>query len=248
METHLRVEILPQPDDFTCGPTCLHALYRYFGDDVPLEQVVGEVSMLDSGGTLDVLLANHALQRGYAAQIFTYNVELFDPTWFRPAVVDLADRLRRQTEFKRNPRLQIATEAYLEFLERGGQVRLEELTTTLIRRYLRRRIPILTGLSATYLYGSSREYGPSGKPDDIRGRPAGHFVVLCGYDKETRNVLVADPLKKNPWSGTNQYIVSIDRVICAVLLGIVTYDANLLIIEPRQKSRQKRRVNSHRRQ
>lgn len=248
METKLRVEILPQPDDFTCGPTCLHALYRYFGDHVPLEQVIAEVSMLDSGGTLDVLLANHALKRGYAAKVFTYNVELFDPTWFGPAVVDLRQRLRLQMEHKHNPKLRIATEAYLEFLERGGQIRYEDLTTALIRKYLSREIPILTGLSATYLYGSSREYGEECRPDDVRGKPTGHFVVLCGYDRETRSVLVADPLRKNPLSGTNQYLVSIDRVICAILLGIVTYDANFLIIEPRLPSRQPRRVDSHRRQ
>jgi len=248
METKLRVEILSQPDDFTCGPTCLHALYRYFGEDLPLEQVIDEVSMLDGGGTLDVLLANHALQRGYSAKIFTYNVELFDPTWFGPAVVDLAERLRLQMEHKTNPKLRFATEAYLEFLERGGQLRFEELTTSLIRKYLSRQIPILTGLSATYLYGTSREYGPLGLPDDVRGRPAGHFVVLCGYDRETREVLIADPLRKNPLAGVNQYIVSIDRVICAILLGIVTYDANLLIVEPRQHTRQPRRVDSHSRQ
>lgn len=247
METKLRVEILPQPDDFTCGPTCLHALYGYFGDAVSLEQVISEVSMLDSGGTLDVLLANHALARGYSAKIFTYNVELFDPTWFGPAVVDLRERLRLQSEHKRNPRLQIATEAYLQFLEQGGQVRYEELTTALIRKYLDRKIPILTGLSATYLFGSSREFGPQGRPDDIRGNPTGHFVLLCGYDKDSREVLIADPLQKNPLSATHQYLVSIERVICAILLGIVTYDANLLIIEPRQKSRPKRR-DSHRRQ
>ena len=63
METKLRVEILPQPDDNSCGPTCLHALYRYYGDELPLDQVLAEVPMLESGGTLDVLLANHALAR-----------------------------------------------------------------------------------------------------------------------------------------------------------------------------------------
>jgi len=46
METKLRVEILPQPDDFTCGPTCLHALYRYFGENLRLEQVIGETSVI----------------------------------------------------------------------------------------------------------------------------------------------------------------------------------------------------------
>ena len=63
METKLEVEILTQPDDFTCGPTCLHALYQYFGDEIPLEQVIREVQFLEGGGTLDVLLANHALKR-----------------------------------------------------------------------------------------------------------------------------------------------------------------------------------------
>jgi hypothetical protein len=249
METKLRVEILPQPDDFTCGPTCLHALYRYFGDEVPLEQVIAEVPVLENGGTLDVLLANHALTRGYSARIFTYNVQMFDPTWFNRKGVNLAERLRLQSEHKDSERLRIATEAYLLFLERRGELRFEELTTALVRKYLGREVPILTGLSATYLYGTAREYGPEGRPDDVRGKPAGHFVVLCGYDKETREVLVADPLQKNPLSGTNQYTVSIDRVISAILLGILTYDANLLIIEPRhQRKPQGTRADSHRRQ
>src|SRR5262249_1472255 len=34
----LQLDILPQPDDFTCGPTCLHAIYRYLGDEVPLDK------------------------------------------------------------------------------------------------------------------------------------------------------------------------------------------------------------------
>lgn len=248
MMTSLRVEILPQPDDFTCGPTCLHALYRYFGDEVPLQQVIDEVPVLENGGTLDVLLANHALARGYSARIFTYNVQMFDPTWFDGQPVDLAERLRLQLEYKDSARLRMATEAYLLFLSRGGELRFEELTSALIRKYLNRAIPILTGLSATYLYHSSRESG-DGRPDDIRGRPAGHFVVLCGYDRESRNVLVADPFRKNPLSDANVYMVSIDRVLSAVLLGILTYDANLLIIEPRRKKKpQGRRADSHHRQ
>ena len=249
METKLRVEILPQPDDFTCGPTCLHALYRYFGDKLPLERVISEVPVLDNRGTLDVLLANHALSRGYSARIFTYNVQMFDPTWFDGRQVDLSERLRMQLEHKDSARLRVATEAYLLFLQRGGQLRFEELTTALIRKYLSREIPILTGLSATYLYRNAREFGPDCKADDIRGKPAGHFVVLCGYNKETRDVLVADPLLKNPLSGTNYYVVSIDRVIGAILLGILTYDANLLIIEPRsERNLQGHRADSHRRQ
>jgi len=100
-------------------------------------------------------------------------------------------------------------------------------------------VPILTGLSATFLYGEARERSyvdPSGvhhvEADDIRGLPSGHFVVLRGYDEHLREAFVADPLERNPLSRDRKYPVSIDRVFAAIMLGVVTYDANLLILKP----------------
>jgi Peptidase_C39 like family len=239
--------MLSQPDDYTCGPTCLHAVYRYHGDEMPLEQVISEVPRIDGGGTLAVLMGCHALRRGYEAAIYTYNLQMFDPTWFEPGAPDLREALRRQSQFKQSPKLEVATQGYLEFLDRGGQLRFEDLTSALIRKYLNRSIPVLTGLSATYLHRTVREYEPTSEADDIRGEPEGHFVVLCGYDKETRGVLVADPLETNPVSSSTGYVASIDRVICAILLGILTYDANLLIIEPRKPRKQGSHAGAHRR-
>ena len=46
MQQRLHLDILPQPDLFTCGPTSLHAVYRYHGDDIPLEQVIAETGKL----------------------------------------------------------------------------------------------------------------------------------------------------------------------------------------------------------
>lgn len=46
MHAPFPIEILPQPDDSTCGPTSLHALYSYYGDAVPLAQVIEEVHFL----------------------------------------------------------------------------------------------------------------------------------------------------------------------------------------------------------
>src|SRR5207244_2038397 len=80
METRLKLDILPQPDDTTCGPTCLHALYRYYDDELSLDTVIDQVQSLEGGGTLAVLLACHALRRGYDATLYTYNLQLFDPT------------------------------------------------------------------------------------------------------------------------------------------------------------------------
>jgi len=238
-----------QPDDGTCGPTCLYAIYRYYGEDVGLEEVIAEVPRLDDGGTLAVLLGCHALRRGYTARTYTCNLQVFDPTWFLPGV-DLRARLEAQRRVKAHKRkLLVATGAYLEFLDRGGQVRLRDLTTGLIRRYLRRGFPILTGLSATYLYRSAREDPLTGAADDVRGVPTGHFVLLTGYDRARRQVRVADPLHPNPLSARHEYAISVDRVIGSILLGVLTYDANLLIIRPPHSWREYRRVSSdHRKQ
>jgi len=249
METRLKFDILPQPDDTTCGPTCLHAVYRYHNREFPLEQVIAETAKLEEGGTLAVLLACHALRQGFDATIYTYNLQVFDPTWFFPDAPPLTERLAAQMAVKESPKLRMASQAYLQFLSLGGRMRMEDLTASLIRKYLSRGIPILTGLSATYLYREAREYGgPKSIPDDIRGVPAGHFVVLCGYDKETREVLVADPLMPNPLATDHLYVLPIDRVICSVLLGILTYDANLLILEPHTQRERKSRAHPDRRQ
>lgn len=232
----LALEILRQPDDFSCGFTCLHAIYRYFHDEIPLEQVIRETGHLEAGGTLAVFLGSHALKRGYRATIYTYNLQVFDPTWFAPGAGPLQDHLLAQSREKSSDWLRDQTVAYLEFLERGGRVKFEDLTTSLIRRHLKRSQPILTGLSATYLYRAAREHGEEGEPDDVRGEPVGHFVVLCGYNPENRDVLIADPIVPNPLSNTVLYSVPIDRAICSILLGILTHDANLLILEPPERN------------
>ena len=118
----------------------------------------------------------------------------------------------------------------------GGELRFEDLTTSLIRKYLNKSVPLLAGLSATYLYQSPREFGREGKFDDLKGESAGHFVVFCGYHREKRTVLVADPLFPNPVSESHSYIVNIDRALCAILLGVLTYDASLLIIRPNKRT------------
>ena len=59
----------------------------------------------------------------------------------------------------------------------GGTIRMQELNSQLIRGFLKKSIPILTGLSSTYLYFTKREIPENCKPDDVRGCPCGHFVV-----------------------------------------------------------------------
>lgn len=226
--------IEPQPDTTTCGPTCLHAVYRHFGADDSLAAIIERIQRLDHGGTLDVFLANDALERGYRGVLYTYNLEVFDPTWFG-AGTDLAAKLAAQLRAKPGRRLATATRGYLRYLELGGEIHFRDLTRNLLRRLLADGHPVLTGLSATYLYRAMREWGADDVDDDIRGEPVGHFVLLTGYDRSSREILIADPMGDNPLGeppGRQNYRVHIDRVIGAILLGALTYDANLLVLRP----------------
>ena len=228
----LPVEMLLQPDEITCGPTCLHAIYRYWGRDEPLQDVIDRTGKLERGGTVAVFLACDALQQGFQATIYTFNLMVFDPSWFG-GKVDIGERLLLQRAEKiQDQRVQEVTAAYIEFLRLGGRLRLTDLSRYLLLGLLRRLRPIITGLSSTYLYRAKREYGPRDEPDDIRGTPGGHFVVLAGYDRPERTVLIADP-----YGSTRDYWLSIDRAVGAILLGIVTHDANLLIIQPQRGQR-----------
>lgn len=227
--------ILPQPNDYTCGPTCLHAIYSYYEtQDIDLWKVLNDIRNLADGGTLAVFLANHALKRGYSATIYTYNMQLFDLSWQHLDAAAMSQKLTEQLKHKRSKKLRIATEAYLEFLQMGGQVRQRILSPQLLMDYLSKSTPLLTGLSATYLYRSPREFSDSHLSvhyNDVKGTPQGHFVVLCGI--ESGQIVVADPYQENPMSGDHFYRVEPNHLINAILLGIITYDANVLVLEPK---------------
>jgi len=232
------IKIHTQPDDSTCGPTSLHAVYRYFKDPISLGEVIKEVPYLDEGGTLEVLLACHALRRGYRAIIYTYNLHVFDPTWIGLSNEEVIHKLEQQVQVKKGKKLLRATQAYIDFLRLGGEMKCRDLTKALLREYFEQDIPLLTGLSATYLYQSARETTDedgNSVYNDVSGFPVGHFVVLCGFGEDQKRIVVADPYRENPYSRDNYYEVNASHLINAIMLGMATFDANLLAIQPATK-------------
>lgn len=224
-----------QPNDASCGPTCLHAIYRYFGADSDLEQLIEDVPQLENGGTLSVHLAQHALQRGFAARIISYNVRIFDPSWWKLDPPALMAKLNQRIGHLKSKKLAKSHRAYIEFLQQGGELDFFDLNPDSLKRLLAMGSPILTGLSATYLYREPRQ-NKDDRNDDVAGNPVGHFVVVTGWREENQEVVVADPFGRNPFNPEGEYRVDVHRFINAVMLGIVTYDANLLVISLRPNS------------
>src|SRR5215218_5020745 len=228
----LPVQRFLQPDDVTCGPTCLRKVYHFYGLDVPLEEVAGEIDRHEDGGTLAVNLGLAALRRGFSARIFSYNLRLFDPTWAGLTAEELSEKIRLRMPHLKEPKSLRAGKAYLEFVTNGGEIAFDELTPKLLKGMLNRDHPILAGLSATHLYRMPRErHDPKTHElldDDIAGDPVGHFVVISGYDQRGRRFTVRDPSAHSPTDRQGRVVVEAHRLINAILLGDLTYDAVLL--------------------
>jgi hypothetical protein len=207
----------------------LYAVYRHLGEDLSHEQVIRETATLPEGGTLAVHLGIHALERGLRARLYSFNLQLLDPTWFETPRGGLAERLAEQASVRKDVKLRHASHAYSRFLELGGDVEMTEIGHDMLRRCVDRGVAPLVGVSATYLYRSAREL-PDGSSDAIAGEPQGHFVVLAGYRAD--EVLVRDPWHPESPDGSGQsYWVSMQRLVHAVLLGVLTYDGNWLVLE-----------------
>jgi hypothetical protein len=233
----LRVQRFLQPDDVTCGPTCLRKVYDFYGVRVGDEQVLGEIDRNEDGGTLAVFLGISALKRGFAARIYSYDLRIFDPTWHGLPCERLAEKVHARFPYLPDAKRLQAARAYLSFLEMGGELAFDELTPALLKSIIDREHPVLAGLSATYLYRFPRERQLDDDrlvEDDVAGEPTGHFVVIVGYEHWGRRFSVRDPSHHVPLSPDGRQVVDGQRLINAILLGDVTYDAVLLELWPRE--------------
>jgi len=235
----LTVQRFLQPDDVTCGPTCLRKVYDFYGLQVDMDEVIESLERNEDGGTLAVFLGIAALRRGLRARIFTYDLQIFDPTWATLTREELITKLRARFPYLTDAKRKGAAVAYVRYLEKGGELAFDDLTPTLLRSIIDRGHPVLAGLSATYLYGSARErWDPQAGAlvdDDVTGEPTGHFVVISGYDHWGRRLVVLDPSEHVPLSDDGRFVVGAERLINAILLGDVTYDAVLLELWPAQE-------------
>jgi hypothetical protein len=228
---HLDIRIKSQPTISTCGPTCLQSIYAYYKDRVSLNQVVSEIPELEGGGTLGVQLGSHALAKGYEVTIYSHNLRVFDPTWFGLNNVDQIAKLEAQILAKKsNRKIVQVSRHFQDFLRKGGKIQFEPLSPSFLHRFLARGQPILTGLSATYLYKSAREVGAECAYDDVKGDPQGHFVIISGMASDMSRVSIADPHEHNPVAEGQHYDVDTLDLISAILIGVITYDANLILI------------------
>jgi hypothetical protein len=236
VSNELDVARILQPDDTTCGPTCLLKVFGFYGYQTTLLDLIAALERNEDGGTLAVFLGILALEKGYKARIYSYDLRIFDPTWYELSSAQLKAKILARYPHLTDEKRKRAALAYIRFLDLGGELAFDELRPPLLKEIIDRGHPVLAGLSATYLYRFARERyddACSGHiDDDIAGEATGHFVVINGYDHWGRRVILVDPSEHVPAGDNGRVIVDSDRLINSILLGDATHDAVLLEIWP----------------
>lgn len=236
----LSVPRFAQPDDVSCGPSCLAQVLAYYGDVQQISALSDRVRRNPDGGTLAVNLAHLALDLGYRVRLYPFGVRVFDPSWWELEDAEIAERLDLRSRGLADPVERAVVKAWRDLLRRGGYVAFHEPSPALLARIIAQDRPLICGLNATWLYREPRDRPHDNVPDDIDGWPVGHFVVLHGYTGRGLHFHVNDPSEDAPFSAggdpmgprTGHYPLPADRLIHAILLGDATRDAVLLEIWP----------------
>lgn len=230
----LKFTMHQQPDGVSCGPTCLNAIYQYWGNQGELQHIRHEIDYTETGGTLAVLLGKHALKQGFKAKLQSVNIEIVDPTWFACERDILMGKLLTQLAHTSDLKKRKTTQAYFDFLELGGEIQFFNLTFEFIQQAIEQGVPILSGVCATWLYQNMRDYTDGDNRvvyDEWLGKPTGHFVVIYGYEPQKQLLYIADPYLPHPLSNSHHYTISFSHWLHAHLLGIMSHDAELLMIK-----------------
>lgn len=231
----LDVPSYTQPDDVSCGPTCLSQVLAWHGAQHDIDALAGQLRRNADGGTQGVYLGRLALELGYRVRLYPFGVRIFDPTWWECEDEEIIELLDARAAALSDPGERDTVMAWADYLRAGGYLAFREPSPRVLTRALDLGRPLICGLNATWLYREARTRRHDNQDDPIGGHAAGHFVVIRGYTGEGRHLHVNDPSPDAPFSkGTSagRYPLSANRLLHALLLGDGTGDAVLVEIWP----------------
>ena len=214
---------------FTCGPSSLQQVFAYYGIKKSINQLLKEIKLYKKG-TFDGQLGLCALENGFKAIIIDYNLHAYDPTWFKLSKKALIKKLKQSLKHRKGE-YKTKVQWLIKYFEAGGNIKFEIVTPELIKSYLKKKIPVIVCLMMTSLYKEKRRItikqkkGRRSIKSDLKGKPAGHYLVVSGYDGD--KLFVTDPYYNIPYSKKGEYKISSKELIASILM----WNGSLLIIE-----------------
>ncbi|MBL8159148.1 C39 family peptidase [Candidatus Saccharibacteria bacterium] len=207
-------EDVRQTTERNCSQTALAMLMSYYGHPMSVEDVMRTVPQGRDeqgnpyGSNLVQELAAWCLSAGFGVRMHTFDCQIIDLAWEGLPATELINRL----EAARGVRISAAQgphisnqyiDAYLNFLKRGGNLRIEPFPRARLLYELLQKAPVVVAVCFNTLHNAG-------------GSETTHTVLVYGYDPQG-NFLVADPYE-------GRIVVDPERLVCAISAAQIECD------------------------
>lgn len=211
-------------------------LLGQYGMDSSVAEISAKVPQVrnekgENQGTINQQLATWCLSLGLSVKLYTFDCQVIDQSWSELSKEAVLERLAARKSGWIVPALgsdwtQAYAQAYIDFLQSGGELHIQPAVTTELLYTLLKDGPILPLVSFSTLYGKGRtridgDETEKSVPDDVNGRALNHSLVIYGHDEQGR-FLVADP-----WEKPGLHGIEPERMIAAISTAQIECD-NLL--------------------
>ncbi len=228
-----------RPTTFSCGQAALAILLSHYGKELTPQQIVEAVPTIkneagEEWGTLNQQLATWCIDQGFSVNFYTADFEVIDLSWAKLPQEALLERMKVVKPERNVPSLgaefsQKTLQAYIDFVEAGGELHVCQYMQTKLIDELLAKGPILACVNYPVLHGEGRylNAGPrEAMPDDVNGITSNHFVVVYGRD-ERGQYLIADPLKE-----PGDFVLKPEHLLCALTAAQVECENTMFVIAP----------------
>lgn len=230
-----------QPTNFTCGHAALAMVLSHYNIIMPPEKLIHDLNApRDSHGEicggLNQYVGSWCLSHGLSVTFYTSDFELLDLTW---AELSRENQIERIERIRKSLRVVTALgaegtllhlNAFLEFLQLGGELYITPYISSSLIDSLLMRAPILASVSYSTLYGIGRTRSTGLREsvlDDMLGTVCTHAVVVVGINSDG-DYLIADPYRS-----AQPISVLKERFVAALAAAQFCCESAILFIEPK---------------
>jgi len=198
-----------------CGSVCLLNIYTYFNIPKSLEQILIELNIGQADTSYLPQLARNCNDQKLDTIILSSNPHTISPTWKDKTREEIIAMLKKWISHNSNDGWLKAAIFLLFYLQEGGNIKIVDLSTSIIDTYLNKGYIILSCLEESWLW-EKRKIDNKVEYDDTKGHTRGHFVVI--YGKENDNYLISDPYPTGLPNKEGLYQVGKQKLLVSTLL------------------------------
>ncbi|MBD3362355.1 hypothetical protein GF362_01395 [Candidatus Dojkabacteria bacterium] len=220
--------IKQKADSSACGPSCLQAIYKYYGKDLKLKMILEDLHIDKDTSTYVSQLARHLNTNHLSTTLISSNPFVVSPDWKakpkKVVIKELKEWILHHFNKGKVENIWIKEALYLLFyLQEGGNLKISNITTDLIDKYLEDQNLILCCLAENWIWGK-RKISKVVEYDNIKGHVNGHFVIV--YDKNKGDYQISDPYPTSIENKEGLYAINKEELLTATL----TWSHEILIV------------------